>query len=252
MQRFRSMPGLESSLNQVGHHKVRWLCDDTVCKWVDPPEALTMELVRSHTTIPTPHIRRKIPGRREDVLIMMEYIEGKQLSECWPSLPFLSKLRVAFTLRRYVRQLRQIRTPYSSVPGPPGDTPQDCIGPAYFGMRPMGPFPDYASLSHFFNDLARRTKPSVREPFDDSRPLVLTHNDLSMRNVLIGVDGRVWIIDWGWAGFYPEWFEYMSTQFAAENDDAPDSWCRFIPFIADPYFAQEGWMHSIGCSAYYY
>ncbi|KDQ19399.1 hypothetical protein BOTBODRAFT_153306 [Botryobasidium botryosum FD-172 SS1] len=249
IQRFRSMPGLESSLNRAGQYKVRWLCDDTVGKWVDPPEALIMELVRSQTTIPTPHIRRKVPGMWDDELILMEYIEGRQLSECWSSLSFWSRLRIAFTLHQYIRQLRQIRTPYSSVPGPPSETPQDCSGPAYFGMRPIGPFPDCASLSHFFNDLAR-ANPWIREPFDDSRPLVLTHNDLSMRNVIIGLDGKVWIIDWGWAGFYPEWFEYMSTQFAAENDDAPDSWWWLIPLIADPYFAQEAWMHSIGCSVY--
>ncbi|KDQ18694.1 hypothetical protein BOTBODRAFT_29070 [Botryobasidium botryosum FD-172 SS1] len=242
------MPELEASRNQVGQYSVRWLCDDTVCKWVEPSEALVMELVWSHTTIPTPHIRRKIDDDDDESLILMEYIEGRQLSECWPSLPFWSKLRIVFTLRRYICQLRRIRTPYSSIPGPPGKTPQDCTGPVYLGFRPIGPFPDYASLSRFFNKLANRAKPPINQPFDDSRPLVLTHNDLSMRNVIIGVDGTVWIIDWGWAGFYPEWFGYISSKFAAENDKAPESWWRFIPFIADPFFVQEEWMHSIGYS----
>ncbi|KDQ18693.1 hypothetical protein BOTBODRAFT_154660 [Botryobasidium botryosum FD-172 SS1] len=210
-----------------------------------------MELVRSHTTIPTPHIRRKIDHDGK-VIILMEYIEGKQLSECWPSLSFWSRLRIVFTLRQYVRQLRRIRTPYSSIPGPPGKTPLKCTGPAYFGFRPIGPFPDYASLSRFFNKLARCSEPPASESFDDSRPLVLTHNDLSMRNVIIGVDGAVWLIDWGWAGFYPEWFEYISTRFAAENDEAPESWWRFIPLVAGPYFVQEDWMDSMGYTAFPY
>ncbi|KDQ07616.1 hypothetical protein BOTBODRAFT_598471 [Botryobasidium botryosum FD-172 SS1] len=211
-----------------------------------------MELVRAHTTIPTPHIHRKVRVEKEDyVLIVMEYVEGRQLSECWSSLSFWSKLRIIFTLRQYVRQPRQIRTPYSSVPGPPGETPQICWrGPPYIGAGPAGPFPDYASLSHFFNGLASRADPPVSEPFDDSRPLVLTHHDLGMRNIIIGVDGRVWLIDWGWAGIYPEWFEYTGANFAAENDEVSGSWWWFIPLIAGPYFTQEGWLHSIGYSIY--
>ncbi|KAH9971786.1 hypothetical protein BJV77DRAFT_958133, partial [Russula vinacea] len=37
--------------------------------------------------------------------------------------------------------------------------------------------------------------------FDDSRPLVFTHGDLSMRNIIFGTDGRIWLVDWALSGF---------------------------------------------------
>jgi thiamine kinase-like enzyme len=87
-----------------------------------------------------------------------------------------------------------------------------------FFDKTCGPFPDYASLSAFYNgklDLAKRIPHFDNlgntiqsplpdgQPFDDTRPLVLIHGDLSMRNIIYGRDGRIWLVDWGKLGFYP-------------------------------------------------
>ena len=53
---------------------------------------------------------------------------------------------------------------------------------------------------------------SWRMTFDSSLPLVLTHLDIHPNNIIIGDDGRVWLIDWEFAGFYPQWFEYTSMR----------------------------------------
>ena len=53
---------------------------------------------------------------------------------------------------------------------------------------------------------------SWRMTFDSSLPLVLTHLDIHPNNIIIGDDGRVWLIDWEFAGFYPQWFEYASMR----------------------------------------
>jgi hypothetical protein len=58
-------------------------------------------------------------------------------------------------------------------------------------------------------NMIRSPRPDA-EPFDDTRPLVFTHGDLSMRNIIFGRDGRIWLVDWDWSGFYPPWFEYVS------------------------------------------
>lgn len=34
--------------------------------------------------------------------------------------------------------------------------------------------------------------------------------------------------------------------YAAENDTAPDSWNRLIPFIADPLFKHMKWIDQLG------
>jgi hypothetical protein len=123
-----------------------------------------------------------------------------------------------------------------------------------------GPFPDYATLSAFYNrkldivkgltltddcgNIIRCAHPDT-EPFDDSRPLVFTHGNLSMRNIVFGRDGRIWLLNWNSSVFYPQWFEYVSTVYAAKRDRAPDSWNYLIPFIADPYFKHMKWMDTL-------
>ena len=46
--------------------------------------------------------------------------------------------------------------------------------------------------------------------FPSQSRLVFTHLDLNPRNVMLGDDGRLWMIDFGLSGFYPEWFEYVA------------------------------------------
>jgi hypothetical protein len=160
----------------------------------------------------------------------MEYVKGKELAGIWTSLSLWRKFWIAWTLRGYIRQLRKIRLDHSPTPGPLGDSPQECEG-FQFGQKPRGPFKDYAAMATYFDrllDIAKRythpvimpkpAAPPDAQPFDDSQPLVFSHHDLSMRNIILGVDGRVWLIDWGWSGFYPPWFEYLAITGAARND----------------------------------
>jgi hypothetical protein len=180
----------------------------------------------------------------------MDYIPGKRLDHVWPSLSILTKLWVALTLRRYIRQLRQIKDSHSSIPGPIADSPQQCEG--YMFHQRCGPFPDYASLSAFYNSKLDKPKGSAGnstrsapEHFDDSGPLVFTHGGIRMRNIIFGTDGRIWMMNWSLSGFYPEWFDFVSTVYAAERDKAPKSWSILIPFITDPHFKHMKWMKAL-------
>jgi len=60
-----------------------------------------------------------------------------------------------------------------------------------------------------------------------------------MRNIILGKDGKIWSVDWEMSGFYPWWFEYVSTVYATERDIAPGSWNRLIPLFADLLFKHE-------------
>ncbi|OBZ79419.1 hypothetical protein A0H81_01010 [Grifola frondosa] len=205
-----------------GDHNVFRITDGTVLKGNqdfdddiddDPSEALALDLVFHHTTIPVPRVRRIVrTGFSKD--FVMDYIPGRQLSQVWPTMSIVAKLRVAFVLRSYIRQLRAIRHPRSAVPGPVAsdDHARVCESPL-FGpiLTTRGPFTSYRELSAFFNDRQRRSlmpdadpaeAAACLKPFDDSAPLVLTHQDINMRNILVGDDGRLWLIDWAWAGFY--------------------------------------------------
>ncbi|KAH8110138.1 kinase-like domain-containing protein [Phellopilus nigrolimitatus] len=261
MQRYADMDTFED------YAWVTRICADTVVKFgqdlrVPSAEALAIEFVRANTDIPVPRLRRTILHKGL-LHMVIDYVEGKLLSEVWPTFSSWERFRVAWTLRRYIRQLRRISSPLSATPGPLGPSPRPCEG-NMFGTRSRGPFADYAAMSKYYNDkldLAKVTPyPLARperlcaepdtEPFDDSEPLVFSHLDLSMRNVIVGTDGRLWMIDWAWAGFYPRWFEYVATVSAADNDEAPSSWERVIPLITNPYFRQRRWLEKLAVVIY--
>lgn len=66
---------------------------------------------------------------------MLDYIPGKTLEECWPSLGLWRRLRIIWTLRGYIRQLRRIQPRNTlhriAFPGPFGSEPQMCYGPMF-------------------------------------------------------------------------------------------------------------------------
>ncbi|KAF8207133.1 hypothetical protein K438DRAFT_2083818 [Mycena galopus ATCC 62051] len=79
-------------------------------------------------------------------------------------------------------------------------------------------------------------------------PLVLTHGDISLTNVRIGRDGTVWLIDWGFSGVYPEWFEYagmMAYSEARRPGLTPRLWLRLVPLIAGRHHSKQAFMERI-------
>ena len=194
---------------------------------------------------------------RNNLCIFMEYVEGRDLREVWPSLSIWSRFKLAWVLRGYVRQLRKVKLPYQGIPGPInalGPTPIKCRG-HYFPEISAGPFPSYTAMSAWFDGRRRLTNllnqsqasqmpdPSIyKEPpqiyFDDSLPLVLTHGDISVNNVRLGIDGKVWLLDWDFAGVYPQWFEYASIMAYHHKKVTPRGWLWFAPLIAGWYKSQ--------------
>ncbi|KAJ7246537.1 kinase-like domain-containing protein [Mycena haematopus] len=223
-------------------------------------EPCTMEIVSTHTSIPVPKILRHVSWRGK-VWTFMEYIDGIDLREAWGSLALWKKLWVAWTLRCYVRQLRNVTLARPEVPGPIdwSKTAVKCVG-HYFTTIGAGPFNSYSELTAWFTSKYRITvglenhyqpgrtpdpKPYV---FDDSMPLVLTHGDISLTNVRIGRDGTVWLLDWGFSGVYPEWFEYagmMAYDEAHRPGLTPRLWLRLVPFIAGRHRSKQAFMEKI-------
>ncbi len=48
---------------------------------------------------------------------------------------------------------------------------------------------------------------------------VLTHQDISPRNVILDTSGQVWLMDWAFAGAYPPYSEAATL---AEQAQVPD------------------------------
>ncbi|KAL5480203.1 hypothetical protein ACEPAI_1473 [Sanghuangporus weigelae] len=212
--------------------KGTYICALDVC--------LSAELVRKYTAIPVPMHERVFPGRY-DTYLVQQYIPGRVLLDIWSQLGWWMRLQIAITLRFYIHELRCIssRAGPPPFPGPPSNdgTPQLCTG-RLFTEEGSGPFHSYREMSRWYQNrlvvMQRFRKEGLDcAPFDDSSPLVFTHMDLHPRNMILGDDGQLWIIDWTDAGWYPTWFEAASMiRFAKHRSDIPSSWTSWITFIA--------------------
>ncbi|TFK65999.1 kinase-like protein [Pluteus cervinus] len=232
----------------------------------DASEANALNLVFTETTIPVPRVRRVIE-RQWNHLIVMDYIPGSTLAEVWSTYSIWKKLGVAFTLRRHIRQLQRLKASRTTPPGPLSiQGPRQCENPGIFSQvrSRRGPFASYAELSMWFNGRCQlamnhhkvpEDHPHRKTRFDDSAPLVFAHQDLNPRNIIVGEDGRLWIVDWAWAGYYPVWFEYVAMLSQGEHESSIGNvykyWDHLIPFICGPYFEQERWMSMIAMGLYY-
>ncbi|KIJ62695.1 hypothetical protein HYDPIDRAFT_30287 [Hydnomerulius pinastri MD-312] len=168
-------------------------------------EYRALALVRAHTSIPVLKVRRFfVQGSCS--YIVMGCIKGERLDQCW------GKMSKAQRFAR--RDLSRFR-----------------------GHLDIPPFASYEALNEWFNDRLKDSKQWkkvrwVSPPFNhDGVPLVFTrHQDLGMQNIIIGEDGRVWLIDFGLAGFYPEYFDYADMMASADKN--PSSWNELIPVMA--------------------
>ncbi|KAK7439828.1 hypothetical protein VKT23_017399 [Stygiomarasmius scandens] len=218
-------------------------------------EPVTMELAAALTTIPVPTVYGF-----SDTVLAMQYIPGRTLGRVWPELGLWKKLWVIWTIRGYIRQLWRVRTHQPQIPGPAGPhSPAPCVG-RFFGeefRHARGPFPTYADLAEWFRGRMRltltipflRLRPKDAVPFDDTQPLTLVHLDINRNNIILGDDGRLWLIDWEWSGFYHRWFEYSSMMCYSTPSiaNAPSRlWNAMIPFMAGFYSAQDRFMSQVG------
>jgi hypothetical protein len=226
-------------------HNISVLCQDTVVKRGIPyyldPEVRALDYVRRNTSIPVPKIRRYITRGENCAYLLQEKIEGTRLDKLWPSYSSLQRFLTAWILRGYILELRKASSIYHrcNVPGPMADVLRHCHGPLdLFGSRDQGPFENSTQLLDYFNKWSTKGGPRFDGSYS-SQPLVLTHNDLSMRNIVVGQDGKLWLVDWGWSGFYPPWCEYVATKSAAHNDSAPKSWWEYIPLITGAWLKEE-------------
>lgn len=220
-----------------------------------------MELVRTQTSIPVPRILRVAHGGGNRY-VFMDYIPGSTLEQCWSHLNIWRKLWVAWKLRSYIKQLRRITLPQidAKIPGPFTDDvfhPNPCFNPA-FGELDVGPFHSYEEfilwlngrwlVAFRFNHLGKNyTEPDLLQA---NAPLVVTHGDLVPRNIILGDDGQLWMIDWGCSGIYPIWFEYATMMRSAlrrfnTNSHVASSWFRLIRFVCGVYQNQQRFIERI-------
>lgn len=193
---------------------------DKVVKLCDPPqlsEAQTMRYVRQNTSLPVPEIYDAYIGESSGRgIIIMEYVKGDVLRDVWEHLTSEQQSTILCQLERHLTELRSIK---GHLIGPIDGSP--CYDPIF--SEDSGEFGPFKSEAEFNEGLVKAMKLFQENTWVDQAAkfvraipphgIVLTHGDLSPRNILIRGDQIVAILDWEFARFYPEYWEYVKALF---------------------------------------
>lgn len=179
-----------------------------------PNEALALRFVKAQTSIPVPDVISSDWDR-----ITMEYIDGQTLKEAWPALTPDQRSGILAQLAGYLAQLRALSGVHlGRLDG------QGVILPSML-MRSGGPFSTVAELHNWLVRPPMHLQAEsmywhqITTQLGADCPIVFTHADIAARNIMVR-DGRiVAIIDWEFAGWYPEYWEYVFALRGLDNVD---------------------------------
>ncbi|KAI0796036.1 kinase-like domain-containing protein [Abortiporus biennis] len=159
-------------------------------------EALTMDYITRHTSIPVPRVRDVLKLPDERIWIIMDYIESDTLDDVWLSLTEQERLNCMQQLQGYVNQLR-------ALPPPDPTRVQAVNGGNLHGFRMHGKYGPYNSIAAFHeargHSYIPTAYPQYTEDFDKisgkSWKIMFAHGDLGPHNILWRDGQIVAIID---------------------------------------------------------
>lgn len=193
-----------------------------------------MRFVSKHTRIPVPRVWVHFQ-LFEGHYIFMSRMRGVCLEDVWPQLPPEEKATIASQLADYLSQLR-------AIPPPPRSSICSVLGGSVQCYRlhedkPSGPFRDEQQMNLQLRHL--RSIDSCPDIISSSHakchPLVLTHNDIFPRNIMVDGTKVTGIIDWCAAGWFPSHWEYCKS--LNWGDWKPDHalWSSWVPKFLEPF-----------------
>jgi len=140
----------------------------------------------------------------------MDFIEGRTLEEVWPDISVEEKQDICQQLQGILKAMRSFQPETGTIGSCSGGKVRDC---RRISEYISGPFPDEEAFNNAFFDLVTTTPTTIRTALarrlrTDHR-VVFTHGDLTQHNIIIRNNKIVGLIDWEYAGWYPEYWEYV-------------------------------------------
>ncbi|KAI0965553.1 ankyrin repeat protein [Xylaria arbuscula] len=176
-----------------------------------------------------PRVRRTVSAGDGNYCIM-DRIQGAALDTEWLKLSWTTSIRLPFQLRRIIRRLRSVE---SSTAGCllTGQCTSFYLDDA-FGLPPgassnqvnnfLNFWLNFVSMRHEIKKTPAEHLTCRRPSFSTNDTFVYTHHDLAPRNIMIDSAKQLWLVDWDFAGYYPEYFEH-----AGMHNFIPQAWDRF-------------------------
>ncbi|KAL4755813.1 kinase-like protein, partial [Aspergillus foveolatus] len=237
------------ALYDFGQTTVVRLSKDLVMKGggnVLPCEAEALRIVASKPGIRAPRVHRSFQLTDDSKYfgtmgyIVMDYIHGQPLDTCWEDLGDEQKSDVSKQVAEMIMEMQCIKLP---KPGPIQGGP--CRG-RFFTHYSAGPFNNESEFEDWFNHKLDICQKFNKAPQDTPRfkftEFVLTHQDVSPRNLILDQHGQAWLVDWADAGAYPPAFE---TAALSSQQSFPEFNARVLSHLPR-YPLEERQLDSIG------
>ena len=190
---------------------------------VDSREAQTLQFIKESTTIPVPDA---IISDRQNAIVM-DYVEGCNLQACWTRLSYEEKQGIAKQMCDIIQQLQGLQGNYIGAVnrGPAVDTRKS----TYTG----GPFDSEKEFNEFLLRNMVSSTPSlyrtaIQQKLRRDHKLVFSHGDLNLHNIIVRDGVIVALLDWEFAGWYPEYWEFVKFCAASCHDR---EWHNFGPTL---------------------
>ena len=187
--------------------------------YLDRREAENLRFIRKHTTIPVPEVFDSYDTDDGGHCIVMARVPGINLQQAGPDLSDESKSRILTELIGYIHQLRRLQgTSVSSASGSP-------TGMYVFGsdlkevLTSPAQFHDFIT-SKVYAQINKDYVSFLRSQFNDNSRLLFMHADLVDRNIIVENGKISGIVDWEWAGYYPEHWDFV--KFMQHSSCLPD------------------------------
>jgi aminoglycoside phosphotransferase len=210
-------PWFKTAGNAVLYVSSKLVIKVTSTKLCTMGEAYAMMLACEKTSLPVPKVYCAFI-HKEQIYIAMERLPGDKLAKGWADRSPESKQKIHHQLKAMVDELRSIEPPkgtgVASIGGGPLSDPRL---PRMNGQGPFATFTDFhLALREGVKQRSKDNHLDVNElmDFQDSveGPPVFTHGDLSSLNILVLGDTVTGIIDWETSGWYPNYWEYVTTK----------------------------------------
>lgn len=167
--------------------------------------------VAVHAGVPAPCVHDMHTTSDGQGRIRMDYVQGQPLDTLWPDMSVDQKKDIARQLREMVEKMRSVPPPPNFIGACDGTEIRDTR--LYFTYH-SPPCRDKEAFNEFLlSSLYEHTPSLVRVAFSQrlrtNHRIVLSHCNLTPRNILVQ-DGKInGLVDWEDSGWYPEYWEYV-------------------------------------------
>ncbi|KAM0278486.1 hypothetical protein ACHAQH_005153 [Verticillium albo-atrum] len=163
-----------------------------------------------------------IHTENRSIYIEMAYIQGDALDTAWAGLSTDDRNTIFADVKQYVSSLRELQPPAQDIVCSASHNPAyDCrIGFQFFGPMTHDEFHSLTRKHLLMGDVkAGALGREVATTHMGRYRTCFTHADLAPRNIIVRRGRLAAIIDWGFAGWYPEYWELTKAHYNFFSED---------------------------------